>query len=144
MDPSIEIHLARPNESLTLGQMSRDLIESGLNWTWKPSRILAMIQHPETVVLVAKTRVEIIGFAIMEFHEVHAHLNLLAVKPARRRGGVGKALVAWLEASPGLRASLPYTWSCAPTMTPRGSSTVPSATSRANWSRAITRGARMH
>lgn len=99
MDSSIEIHLAKPNDAVTLGQMSRDLVESGLNWSWKPSRILTMIQHPESVVLVARTRIEVIGFAVMEFHEVHAHLNLLAVKPGKRRGGVGKALVEWLEAS---------------------------------------------
>ena len=89
----------RAAEALTLGQMSRDLIESGLNWSWKPSRILDMIRHPDCVVLVARTRIEIAGFAVMEFHEVHAHLNLLAVKPAKRRSGIGKALIEWLEES---------------------------------------------
>lgn len=99
MDRNIELVLAKPTEALTLAQMSRDLIESGLRWSWKPSRILSMIQHPECVVLVARNRVEIVGFAVMEFHEAHAHLNLLAVKPAKRRTGVGKALIDWLEAS---------------------------------------------
>ena len=99
MDSSIELVLASPADALNLAQMSRDLIESGLRWSWKPSRLLDMIQNPECVVLVARTRVEIVGFAVMEFHEVHSHLNLLAVKPAKRRGGVGKALIDWLEAS---------------------------------------------
>lgn len=99
MDSNIELALARPAEALTLAQMSRDMIESGLRWSWKPSRILTMIQHPDCVVLVARTRVEIAGFAVMEFHEVHSHLNLLAVKPSKRRTGIGKALIGWLEES---------------------------------------------
>ncbi|MCB1692745.1 MAG: GNAT family N-acetyltransferase [Pseudomonadales bacterium] len=94
-----EIELARPTDALTLGQMSRDLVESGLGWSWKPSRILSMIQHPDVVVIVARTRFGVAGFAIMEFHETRAHLNLLAVKPTQRRAGIGRALVAWLEES---------------------------------------------
>lgn len=99
MDPTIELVLARPADALTLAQMSRDLIERGLDWTWKPSRVLAMIRHPDCVVLAAKTRIELAGFAIMEFREEHAHLNLLAVKPGRRRAGIGRALIEWLEES---------------------------------------------
>ena len=99
MDSNIELGLAKPSEALTLAQMSRDYVEAGLGWSWKPSRIVGMIQHPDCVVLVARTRIEIVGFAIMEFHEVDAHLNLLAVKPTRRRGGVGRALIEWLELS---------------------------------------------
>ena len=99
LDPSTEIAIARPTDALTLAEMSRDLVESGLGWSWKPSRILAMIRHPDAVVLVARTRIETAGFAIMEFHDEHAHLNLLAVKPRHRRGGVARALLEWLEES---------------------------------------------
>ncbi len=99
MDANIEITLAKPADSLPLAQMSRDLVESGLRWSWKPSRILAMINDPECVVIVANTRFGLAGFGIMEFHDVHAHLNLLAVKPTQRRTGVGQALLAWLEKS---------------------------------------------
>ncbi|MAV25739.1 MAG: hypothetical protein CMQ05_06415 [Gammaproteobacteria bacterium] len=99
MDADTEISLARPSDALALAEMSRDLIEVGLGWSWKPSRILAMIEHPESVVLMARTRLEIAGFAIMEFHEEHAHLNLLAVKPHQQRKGVGKALLEWLATS---------------------------------------------
>ncbi len=98
-DPNVEIMLARPTDALALAEMSRDLVESGLGWSWKPSRILSMIQHPEAVVLIARTRIETAGFAIMEFHDEHAHLNLLAVKPRHRRAGVARALLAWLEKS---------------------------------------------
>jgi len=99
LDPTTEIMLARPKDALTLAEMSRDLVESGLGWSWKPSRILAMIFDPEAVVLLARTRIETAGFAIMEFHEANAHLNLLAVKPRHRRAGVARALIGWLEAS---------------------------------------------
>lgn len=99
MDADTEISLARPSDALALAEMSRDLIEVGLGWSWKPSRILAMIEHPESVVLMARTRLEVAGFAIMEFHEEHAHLNLLAVKPHQQRKGVGKALLDWLASS---------------------------------------------
>lgn len=99
MDRTIEISLARPTDALTLAEMSRDLVESGLGWSWKPSRILSMMRDPEAVVLLARSRLDIAGFAVMEFHHVHAHLNLLAVRPRYRRSGVGRGLVDWLEAS---------------------------------------------
>jgi ribosomal-protein-alanine N-acetyltransferase len=35
----------------------------------------------------------------MEFHDEHAHLNLLAVRPGYRSRGVGAALMRWLESS---------------------------------------------
>ncbi|MEX2326236.1 MAG: GNAT family N-acetyltransferase, partial [Pseudomonadales bacterium] len=54
---------------------------------------------PDSVVLVAHTRIELAGFAIMEFHDTRAHLNLLAVKPGQRRKGIGKAMIRWLEES---------------------------------------------
>jgi ribosomal-protein-alanine N-acetyltransferase len=99
MDADTEISIARPADALALAEMSRDLIEKGLGWSWKPSRVLAMIEHPDCVVLMAQTRLEIAGFAIMEFHEEHGHLNLLAVKPHQQRNGVGKAILEWLEQS---------------------------------------------
>lgn len=99
MDPTIELELAKPAESLSLAEMSRNLIEHGLRPRWKPSRILAAIQDPDTVVLVAQTRLGIGGFAVMEFQDIHAHLNLIAVKPGNQRTGIGKALLGWLEES---------------------------------------------
>lgn len=99
MDIHFEIRLARPSDARSLAQMSRDFVEKGLGWSWKPERVLAMIHRPETVVLLASTRFEVAGFAIMEFQDQHAHLNLLAVKPKLRRGGTGTALLQWLEES---------------------------------------------
>lgn len=99
MTNQIEIRLAKPADARAIAQMSRDFVERGLGWSWRPGRVLAMIQHPETVVLIARSRFEIAGFAIMEFHDQHAHLNLLAVKPNLRRRRTGSSLLQWLEES---------------------------------------------
>jgi len=51
------------------------------------------------VVLTAWLAHAIAGFAIMRYGQDVAHLNLLAVDPAHRRRGVGRALLGWLEES---------------------------------------------
>ena len=99
MDSVFEIRLARVSEAKTIAEMSRDLIEDGLGWTWRSNRLVSMINHPECVVIVALVRQKLAGFAVMEFHEVHAHLNLLAVAPEHRRHQIGSALLRWLESS---------------------------------------------
>ena len=82
-----------------LAAMSRDLVELGLGWSWVPSRIAWHVRAPESVVLVARQGARIAGFAIMRFAVEDAHLDLLAVKPAYRRVGIGRGLIAWLEES---------------------------------------------
>ena len=97
-----EISLARQTDCIEIAAMSKSLIEHDLPWRWKPSRILELIRHPECVVIVARDNIEpsiITGFAAMEFHELHGHLNLLAVKPEFRRASIGRHLLAWLELS---------------------------------------------
>jgi ribosomal-protein-alanine N-acetyltransferase len=39
----------------------------------------------------------IAGFAVMDFGEQKAHLSLLAVAPRKRRLGIAKHLLGWLE-----------------------------------------------
>lgn len=97
MNEVIELRLARYSDVHTIARMSRDLVEDGLGWSWRDIRVAAMIKNPDVVVLVARSHFETVGFAIMEYHEHHAHLNLLAVKPGQRRSGTGRALLAWLE-----------------------------------------------
>lgn len=94
-----EISLARQSDCIEIAEMSRVLIEYGLRWRWKPSRILNLIRHPECVVIVSRAHRKMLGFAVMEFHEIHGHLNLLAVYPQQRRKGVAKDLLMWLELS---------------------------------------------
>jgi GNAT superfamily N-acetyltransferase len=76
--------------------MSRDLIEVGLGWGYRPGKVRRLIDDVDTVALVACVRDCLVGFAIMAFGEEHAHLVLLAVQPAHRRRGIGRLLVNWL------------------------------------------------
>lgn len=94
-----EIQLAAPRDAAEIARMSRDYIEAGLGWSWLPRRVLGMIRDPESVVLIGRGRGagSIAGFAIMEYHARHAHLNLLAVTPEQRRSGLGRRLLEWLE-----------------------------------------------
>jgi len=92
--------LARPIDAVAIALMSRRLVEGGLpTWSWTARRIARQIENPEAVVLTARRAEELTGFAIMGFGEEAAHLNLLAVEPRFRRGGLGTRLVRWLEAS---------------------------------------------
>jgi ribosomal protein S18 acetylase RimI-like enzyme len=81
--------------------MSRDLIEQDLAWVWTPARVQRSISGTESSVVVARrerpgaTR-RIAAFAIMQFGDDAAHLNLLAVAPAHRRQGLGRHLMDWL------------------------------------------------
>lgn len=91
------LRLARAADARAIAELSRDLIERGLGWTWHPARVLRSIRAPEINVLVATADTRIIGFAIMEYGDTRAHLSLLGVHPAHQRRGLGKTLLAWLE-----------------------------------------------
>lgn len=95
----IEFRLARIAEAGHLAIMSRDLVETGLGWSWTPSRVARHIRSRESTVLVAMCQGRIAGFAIMRFGNEEAHLDLLAVKPGYQRAGVGRLLLEWLEES---------------------------------------------
>jgi [ribosomal protein S18]-alanine N-acetyltransferase len=87
------------DEAAAVAAMSRHLIEHGLAWSWNEERVERCLRNRDCVVLAARDRRRVIGFAIMEFYAIHAHLNLLAVQPDHQRQGVGKQLLEWLEAS---------------------------------------------
>jgi ribosomal protein S18 acetylase RimI-like enzyme len=91
--------LARSSDALEIAEMSRDLIEYGLDWSWTPSRVRRSISGRESSVLVARRQRRIAAFAIMHFGDESAHLNLLAVAASHRRQGLGRQLVDWLTAT---------------------------------------------
>lgn len=93
----ISFSLARRADAEAIAQMSRDLIEYGLNWRWTPERVAASIRADNVNVLVARVDGRTAGFAIMRYGEDDAHLDLLAVAPHYRRAGVGRRLLEWLE-----------------------------------------------
>ncbi len=91
--------LARRSDAEAISNMSRWLIEAGLTPTWVPERVLWHLRDRESTVLVARDQTTLVGFAIMQFLDTSAHLNLLGVMPSRQRSGIGRQLLQWLETS---------------------------------------------
>lgn len=95
----MQIELARQRDAGVIAVLSRDLIETGLGWSWQAPRVLRAIRNNDAVVIKAADKGELTGFAIMRFGWDEAHLDLLAVKAAHQRRGIGSALLRWLEDS---------------------------------------------
>lgn len=93
------LSLARHPDAVEIAEMSRDLIEHGLAWSWTPARVRRAILGRDCCVLIARREQRIAAFAIMYFGDDAAHLNLLAVSPEHRRQGLGKQLIQWLSAT---------------------------------------------
>lgn len=96
-DPPVRLAVAQDAEDIAA--MSRELIERGLPWNWRPARVLNAIRNPETNVAVVTVDDRLVAFGIMEYLERDAYLALLAVKPSSQRRGIGKSLLHWLETS---------------------------------------------
>ena len=94
----LTIRLAQEQDASAIAQLSRDSIETGLGWSWRPQRVAASIRDPQSLCIVAGAR-PILGFCITQFGEELAHLSLLAVDPRHRRRGVGSRLVSWMLTS---------------------------------------------
>lgn len=97
--PSCSIEPAMPADAAAMAALSRDLIETGLPWQYRASRMEAFMRHADYVALVARGRRdpdEVAGFAVMQFLAERAHLILLAVAPAWQRQRVGGTLLEWL------------------------------------------------
>jgi ribosomal protein S18 acetylase RimI-like enzyme len=111
--------LARAGDAREIAEMSRDMVEQGLTWSWTPARVQHFITGSESSVVIARrdrngvhmrggnprrfvddrygnSRRGIDAFAIMQFSDEVAHLNLLAVAPEYRRQGLGRQLMEWL------------------------------------------------
>jgi ribosomal-protein-alanine N-acetyltransferase len=95
----ITLRPGRPADAERIAAMSRDLIETGLGWSWGPERVARAIRNQDSVTLLACDRDRIVAFAIMYFGDEHAHLSLLAVRPSHQRLGIGRRLLAWLVES---------------------------------------------
>jgi len=91
------IRLAAAGDAGPIARMSREYIEHGLGWSWTPQRVLKAIHDRSTNVAVLHEHGAILGFGIMSYGDVKAHLVLLGIEPARRQRGLGAALLAWLE-----------------------------------------------
>jgi ribosomal-protein-alanine N-acetyltransferase len=100
---NLTVRLASLRDADEIARLSRDLIETGLGWTWTAARVARNIAAASTVTVVAcappGSARRLAGFAIMHFGDEHAHLSLLAVRPEWQRAGIGRHLVGWLEES---------------------------------------------
>jgi ribosomal-protein-alanine N-acetyltransferase len=97
VDPPVR--LAQPADAEDIAAMSRDLIEHGLPWNWRPARVLRAIRDPESNVAAVRMDGRLVAFGIMEYLEEDAYLALLAVSGASQRRGIGTSLLRWLEGS---------------------------------------------
>jgi [ribosomal protein S18]-alanine N-acetyltransferase len=93
----LSLKLARAADASAIANMSRDLIEAGLQWSWTPRRVAASIRADNVNVLVARIDDRMVGFAIMRYLDDDAHLDLLAVASAYQRLGIGRQMLEWLE-----------------------------------------------
>jgi [ribosomal protein S18]-alanine N-acetyltransferase len=96
-EPEISIGIARRSDAPLIATLSRDLIESGLEWSWTPQRVAASIRDTDTIVAVARESQRIAAFGIMRYGDEQAHLDLLGVERHYRRRGLGRRLLEWLE-----------------------------------------------
>ena len=92
-----QIQLAKPSDALRIAEMSRDLIESGLGWSWTPSRVARAINGKHSNVILTLDGNKLTGFAIMKYLNEEACLHLFAVHPNYRRKGIGTRMLKWLE-----------------------------------------------
>jgi ribosomal-protein-alanine N-acetyltransferase len=92
---AVHIRLAEPHDALAIAQMSRDNIEAGLGWSWRPQRVMTSIRDPQALCVVASAT-QVLGFCITQFGDESGHLSLLAVDPSMRRRGLGTRLVKWM------------------------------------------------
>lgn len=102
MITEFEITLAQPADAQDIAELSRDAIERGLSWRWTERRVRRSIRDEATNVVVARRQGALLGFAIMQYGDDDAHISLFAVRASQRRGGLGSALLAWLEATAGI------------------------------------------
>lgn len=90
---------ARIGDAPAIANMSRTLIEPGLPWRWTPRRVAAHMKERENLVVVARDATALVGFAMAQFATESVHLTLIGVAAERKRSGIGRQLLAWVEDS---------------------------------------------
>ena len=96
---TIIIGPARIGDAPGIANMSRNLIEPGLPWTWTPRRVATHMRQRHSMVVVARSGAQLAGFVMAQFGNDDVHLTLLGVAETHRNAGVGRKLVAWVEDS---------------------------------------------
>jgi ribosomal protein S18 acetylase RimI-like enzyme len=91
------VRLAIADDAPAIAAMSREYIEHGLPWSWRPARVARAILDRDTNVAVIGEPGALAAFGIMSYRDTDAHLLLFAVHRRHRRQGVGSTLLHWLE-----------------------------------------------
>ncbi|HMN45907.1 MAG TPA: GNAT family N-acetyltransferase [Povalibacter sp.] len=99
MPDSLVLGPAKIGDAPAIANMSRLLIEPGLPWRWTPRRVAAHMKERENLVVVARDGRSLVGFAMAQFGTDAVHLTLIGVAADRRRSGIGRQLLAWVEDS---------------------------------------------
>jgi ribosomal-protein-alanine N-acetyltransferase len=101
MPTDVPLRLAVRGDAPAIAALSRDRIEHGLGWRWTAARVLRAILDPASNVVVSQDtgNGRLLGFGIMQYHDLEAHLLLLAVSPNAARRGIGSVMLHWLERS---------------------------------------------
>src|SRR6266581_3324353 len=76
---NITLRPGRPADAAKIAAMSRDLIETGLGWSWGPDRVARSIANKDTFTLLACDRDRVVAFAIMYFVNDPAPTDLYAL-----------------------------------------------------------------
>lgn len=98
MTQPLMLSRAHERDAEVIARLSRDLIEVGLPWRWRPQRMAAALRSNDYLAAVARLPTGVVaGFGMLHLLERHAHLVLLAVEASKQRQGTGKRLLRWLE-----------------------------------------------
>jgi len=90
------IEFATMADVVEIGELSKNLVEYDLGWSYTPERLGKLINSSTKNVVVARKGEKLTGFGIMTYREHNANLDLLAVKVRYRRRSIGKQIVEWL------------------------------------------------
>jgi ribosomal protein S18 acetylase RimI-like enzyme len=99
MSDSVILGPAKIGDAPGIANMSRLLIEPGLPWRWTPRRVAAHMKERENLVVVARDDRTLVGFAMAQFSTEAVHLTLIGIAADRKRSGIGRRLIAWVEES---------------------------------------------
>ena len=71
----VQLGYADIADAQAISLLSRDFIEHGLGWAYRPERIERYVRDPDAVVLVARARRNVAGFAIMQFGQMSGQMS---------------------------------------------------------------------
>jgi hypothetical protein len=80
-----EIRIASHIDAVCIAEMSKNFVESGLGWSWTPSRVIKEIKSKNSNVIVSLDEKKVTGFAVMEYFYNEARLNFFGVHIKFRR-----------------------------------------------------------